>query len=1743
MRHRNTILGSLIALGLSVSAFSLPQDPTPVHGQIQIQNGANLVQILQLTPQAIVNWGQFNIGAGETVRFLQPSQQAAILNRVTGIDPSLIQGSLQANGRVFLLNPNGILFGPGAVVDVGSFTASTLKMSDEDFINGSFKLTQDRSLPLAALTNQGTIRVAEGGFVVLVSPLLDHQGLILAQAGQVQLGATTQATFSVDGRGLVQFAVPDGFDPQFQGGGQGGAVLLQPGQMSQLLSQVVTNPSLVEAGSFQAGSNGQIMAQGAEGILLNSGQIRVDGGSADAGIIRLDSSQATVLPTNGVLSASSLGGNGGEIRLLSAGRTVSSGTISATASGSGRGGFVEASGKELWLLGRVDVASAAGTGGSILIDPVDITIIDGAGGTFDNPPNPNGLPNPTAAGSGTVSVTGMQGFAAVTLNASNNVLYNGSGFTLGATSLSVIAGNDILLTSSGAIGATTLSLNATRDVVLSGTGSSGFNASSGDVTIVGGRNVSLSANGNLQFSSPTRVAVTATGGNLSLTSAPGATLVFNSPQTSWSAGGNLTVATTSLTPTLGVGALSLNAGNVTLVDPGGTGVSVRAGNLTVNATNDFVGNASNGNLDIRTSVSGINVTAGQSLVSRAPGFSNFQADNGGGVSLSAGSLDLRGNQVFLSGVSGVSLSATNGDVAVRATGLDVGLSSSAGAVNVTASQDITMQAPSNLQFSSASTSSLNATRDLILSDGAGATIVTNGPQTRGTAGRNLFWTATSTAPTLGSTNLTLNAANVSFADPGGTGFSLRAGNLTVNATNNFSGNASNGNLDIRTSASGINLTAGQGLATRSAGFTNFQADNAGGVSLSAPSLDLRGNQVFVSGVNGVNLAATNGDVAVRATGLDLGLSSSAGAVNVTATQDIVMQATSNLQLSSASTTSLNATRDLILSDGAGATIVTNGPQTQGTAGRNLFWTATSTTPTLGSTNLTLNAANVSFADPGGTGFSLRAGNLTVNATNNFLGNASNGNWDVRTSATGINVTSGQSLVVRAAGFTNFQADNAGGVSLTAPSLDLRGNQMFVSGVSNLNLRATNGDASLQALGLDLLLSSTTGAVQVTASQDILLAARSNLQLSSATSTNLDATRDLILTDGAGATIVTNSPRFQATAGRNLLWTASSTTPTLGAVNLTLNAANVTFADPGGTGFSLRANDVTVNATNQFVGNASNGNFDVRTSATGINVTAGQSLTVAAAGFANLEANNGGGVSLTSPSLDLRGNQIFVLGVSDVVLNATNGDAAVRAVGADLNLGSSAGAVRVSGSQDVALRSASNLQLSSGTLTSLNATRDLTLSDGAGATVVINSPENVWTAGRNLSLVSSNTNPTLGSGSLTMNAGNLSLSDSGGSTFSLSAGSFLANVANNFSGSSSNGNWNVQATSGGVNVTAGGNFSLTAPGSKSLSANSDQLSLSAGNLSLTGVDLTALNGSPLKLSSAGNLSVGRLSTSPGANATLSGANIAVDSMSRLSGGNYTITTPGNLTELSAPAAPPTLAGLNITAGRIFNLSGGSAGFSIPTTSTGNPEALVTAGNDSVFQSSAQFTTFNGANLNPGHIDHQTGDIYVNGVLVYGGLPPIIPPDPPPSPPPTPSIPVQAPLTQVEQQQSQLTPEQRSQILSQSNLALGNLGGMSRVLSESEREQLTARMDSIHQTWPLDPFSPTLSLTVPGGKPVVYASELAQLQALLLMSTPQDDPLEKDRGAYNVIVDQELREIWEIRYWRHLLEGFIIWEDRE
>ena len=124
------------------SVYASPEGGSVEAGQAAINQSGGTTTIQQLTNNVIINWNSFNIGAGQIVQFLQPSALSAALNRVVGADPSAILGELKSNGMVFLINPNGILFGQGAQIDTGSFIASTLNITNEDFLSGDYTFNQ-----------------------------------------------------------------------------------------------------------------------------------------------------------------------------------------------------------------------------------------------------------------------------------------------------------------------------------------------------------------------------------------------------------------------------------------------------------------------------------------------------------------------------------------------------------------------------------------------------------------------------------------------------------------------------------------------------------------------------------------------------------------------------------------------------------------------------------------------------------------------------------------------------------------------------------------------------------------------------------------------------------------------------------------------------------------------------------------------------------------------------------------------------------------------------------------------------------------------------------------------------------------------------------------------------------------------------------------------------------------------------------------------------------------------------------------------------------------------------------------------------------------------------------------------------------------------------------------------------------------------------------------------------------------
>src|SRR3954462_14644846 len=143
MRRLRNILLTATALMPIAPAFAGPNGGVVVGGSAKIntQDAAH-VTINQFSDKAIINWNLFNIGIGEKTTFIQPSANAIALNRIVGgLGPSQILGTLDANGKVFVVNPDGIIFGAGAVITTAGFLATTSDIRNQDFMAGGFQFT------------------------------------------------------------------------------------------------------------------------------------------------------------------------------------------------------------------------------------------------------------------------------------------------------------------------------------------------------------------------------------------------------------------------------------------------------------------------------------------------------------------------------------------------------------------------------------------------------------------------------------------------------------------------------------------------------------------------------------------------------------------------------------------------------------------------------------------------------------------------------------------------------------------------------------------------------------------------------------------------------------------------------------------------------------------------------------------------------------------------------------------------------------------------------------------------------------------------------------------------------------------------------------------------------------------------------------------------------------------------------------------------------------------------------------------------------------------------------------------------------------------------------------------------------------------------------------------------------------------------------------------------------------------
>ena len=442
LTFRNVVLpllfGAILVCTHAQQVHAGPKDGNVVAGDANIvQLNPKLLEIIQGSDKVIIDWRSFSIDWDELVRFLQPDSDSIALNRVNGDTPSYILGQLTADGRVMLINPNGVLFGDSAVVDIGSLVATTIDIRNEDFMAGDYNFDVDRASG-GTVVNRGRITAAEGGIVALVAPGVENSGVIVARLGRVALASGNSFALDFYGDRLIQIGVddsvaerllaPDGtelkalVDNSGEIYADGGTVMLMAASVAKdVVDHAINMEGIIEARTATE-RNGQIVLEGAgEGIVRVTGTLDASGresgdtggevkilgskvglvgqaevdvsGDAGGGEVLIGgnfqgrgperNADFTTIGSEVAIQADALTtGDGGRVIVWSDRVTRFYGNISGRGGrDSGDGGFAEISGKQhlQFAPNSIDLSAPKGLIGELLLDPLDIVISDSDG--------------------------------------------------------------------------------------------------------------------------------------------------------------------------------------------------------------------------------------------------------------------------------------------------------------------------------------------------------------------------------------------------------------------------------------------------------------------------------------------------------------------------------------------------------------------------------------------------------------------------------------------------------------------------------------------------------------------------------------------------------------------------------------------------------------------------------------------------------------------------------------------------------------------------------------------------------------------------------------------------------------------------------------------------------------------------------------------------------------------------------------------------------------------------------------------------------------------------------------------------------------------------------------------------------------------------------------------------------------------------------------------------------------------
>jgi filamentous hemagglutinin family protein len=1177
VKHRafkRRLIQVAVASCFATAAHANPTGPSVVSGAATFNAvGKNLT--VTNSPGTIIHWQGFSIRPDEVTRFVQSGAASAVLNRVVGPEHSQLLGQLLSNGKVFLINPNGVTVGAGARIDTAGFVASSLALSNEDFLAGKFRFTDPGNA--GKVTNAGTIHAHSGGPVYLVAPTVENHGVITAPNGEVMLGAGKTVE-------LVSVASPH-LRVQVQAGGEAlnvGQLVAASGRVG-LYGAAIRNAGLISADSAQVTAAGTVVlkaskdvtldptsvvtANGAQGgsvhvqaeggTLLADGRIEAKGSAAQGGEVKLLGEQVGLVGAAAVDASGAAGGgqvlvggdyqggnadvqnakatfvgadaslradagesgNGGTIVVWADGATRFQGAASARGGATaGDGGFVEVSGKD-WLAftGRVDTTANAGRTGMLLLDPTDITISTAATSNGTCPPAGPCFTLTGSPAAANLNVTDLLNALAntnVTVNTASAAPSNGDITVANAVAYNNAADR-------------TLTLQANRNVTLNAGITTG--AAAGRLSVVLAADSDANGTGNVAL-------------NAAVSTRGGAFTASGVNVTSAAAG---TVTTSGVTAGRAAGDLTITAGTTGAVNLAGalaaTGAAGAAGGPGANAGT--------------VSVSGGTVTLGAvtALGGAAAAASNREGGQGGTVNVTKtgaaatavtlnGLIDARGGNA-----NGTGSGNTGGAVTVNA---------GAGAIATTGASLATLVDARGGTGQAGGSVNLAATGNInIAAAGNKAILASGGAASANSAGRN--------------------AGSITLASTGGTVTArvlTAAGSAGVGAGNNAGGSGG----AIAVSGTGVVLNG----AVSAIGGNSVNA-GAGG----------SGGTVTVTGTTGSVSSVAAGTISASG-----GRGQDAGTINVSAgpTGTVNLAGTLTASGGVAETASAGQNGGTINVSGGTITVATMtaagsaaaaGSNAQGGNGGAISLTKTGA----GATAVTLNnALSVAGGNANGSGNGGTGGTVTIDA----------GAGSVATTAASLGT------LINARGGTG---QNGGAVTITAAG------NVTLAGAGNRDIATAGGAASASGAAPGAGLGRSAG----------------NVTISGAS-----VTTDRILATGSNAAAGSNKA---GGSGGAVSITANGAAGTLGATNTISVAGGArNGTGGGGSGGTIALTNLGTGATTATALTASGGagqnGGTVTVNGAGTVAVSGAITTAAGAAPTGAAGRSGGNVALTGSTV-------------------------------------------------------------------------------------------------------------------------------------------------------------------------------------------------------------------------------------------------------------------------------------------------------------------------------------------------------------------------------------------------------------------------------------------------------------------------------------------------------------------------------